>query len=329
MRGTQPIAIISQNSKMRETLKLADQVAISDSSVLLVGETGVGKEIFADYIHAISTRNQNTIVKIGLSAMPSDLMASELFGHVKGSFTSASENKKGLFELANNGTVFLDDIDDVPVEIQAKLLRVLESRELTPVGGTTNIPIDIRLISASKVDLRDLVKVQMFRSDLLYRINVVTINIPPLRERLDDIPLLVDHFIHKYAPQRNLSIHHEALSYLMNYHWPGNIRELRNVVQRATLFAEKEITLDEIPPALKNNNPAEQVINACSVCFNEKGMHYNRIMACLEHKLISEALKRSNGNQSQAARLLNLSLSTFRDKVKKYEKSPSDCMDKH
>jgi transcriptional regulator with PAS, ATPase and Fis domain len=144
MRGTQPLALITQNSKMRETLKLADQVAVSDSSILLVGETGVGKEIFADYIHGISERSQNTIVKIGLSAMPSDLMASELFGHVKGSFTSASDNKKGLFELASRGTVFLDDIDDVPVEIQAKLLRVLESRELTPVGGTQTVPIDIR-----------------------------------------------------------------------------------------------------------------------------------------------------------------------------------------
>lgn len=319
--------IITQNRKMREILKLADKVAVSDSSVLLIGETGVGKEIFADYIHRISTRSQGTSVKIGLSAMPPDLMASELFGHEKGSFTSASDTKIGLFEVANRGTVFLDDIDDVPLEIQSKLLRVLESRELTRIGGTKTIPIDIRLIAASKVDLNQLVKVHMFRSDLLYRINVVTLEIPPLRERLDDIPLLVEHFIHRYAPNRNLPISHEALSYLMNYHWPGNIRELRNVVQRATLFAQNEISIEEIPSEIRTNNPVEQIISACSVCFNDRGMHFNRIMACLEHKLIREALNRSDGNQSHAAKLLNLSLSTFRDKMKKYQETPSDCHD--
>lgn len=325
MRGTELITIITQNHKMRDILRIADKVAASDSSILLVGETGVGKEIFADYLHRISDRSQNTIVKIGLSAMPPDLMASELFGHEKGSFTSASDTKIGLFELANGGTVFLDDIDDVPLEIQTKLLRVLESRELTRIGGTRTIPVDIRLIAASKVDLNDLVKAQMFRADLLYRINVVTLKIPPLRERLDDVPLLINHFIHRYAPNRQLAISHEALSYLMNYHWPGNIRELRNVVQRATLFAQHEITIEEIPVEIRSNNPVEQIINACSVCFNDKGMHLNRIMACLEHKLIKEALDRSGGNQSKAAKLLNLSLSTFRDKMKKYEVTPSDC----
>jgi len=324
MLGTQAVAIITQNAKMRETIRLADQVALSDSSVLLVGETGVGKEIFADYLYALSARNQNTIVKIGLSAMPPDLMASELFGHVKGSFTSASDNKKGLFEMADNGTVFLDDIDDVPIEIQTKLLRVLESRELTPIGGTKSVPVDIRLISASKVDLNDLVKVQMFRPDLLYRINVVTLKIPPLRERLDDVPLLVDHFLQKYAPNRQLTISQDAMSYLMNYHWPGNIRELRNAMQRATLFADGEITVEDLPIALRANSPVENVINACSVCFSEKGMHFNRVMGCLEHKLISEALNKTAGNQSKAAKLLNLSLSTFRDKMKKYEENPSD-----
>ncbi len=327
MRGTELITIITQNQRMREILKLADKVAPSDSSVLLEGETGVGKEIFADYLHRISERSQGPIVKIGLSAMPPDLMASELFGHEKGSFTSAIENKMGLFELANQGTVFLDDIDDVPLEIQTKLLRVLESRELNRVGGTKTIPVDIRLIAASKVNLKDLVKAGMFRADLLYRINVVTLTIPPLRERLDDVPLLAAHFTQRYAPNRKLGISHEALSYLMNYHWPGNIRELRNVVQRATLFAHNEITIDDIPPEIRTNNPLEKIISSCSICFNEKGMHFNRIMSCLEHKLLREALKQTNGNQSHAAKLLNLSLSTFRDKVRKYELTPSDCSD--
>lgn len=325
MRGTEALTIITQNPRMREIIKMAGQVAESDSSILLIGETGSGKEIFADYLHRISERNQGPIVKIGLSAMPPDLMASELFGHEKGAFTSAIESKPGLFELANKGTVFLDDIDDVPIEVQTKLLRVLESRELIRVGGTTAIPLDIRLIAASKVDLKDLVKLQLFRSDLYYRINVVSLKLPPLRERLDDIPLLVPYFIKRYAPNRGLSMSHEAMSYLMNYHWPGNIRELRNVVQRATLFAENEITVNEIPPEIRSNNPVEQIISACSICFNDRGMHLNRIMACLEHKLVTEALRRADGNQSKAARLLNLSLSTFRDKLKKYEQTPSDC----
>ncbi|MEN8155408.1 MAG: sigma-54 dependent transcriptional regulator [Bacteroidota bacterium] len=320
MRGTEVVTIITRNRKMRELLKFTDRVAASDSSILLIGETGVGKEIFADYIHRISPRSQGTSVKIGLSAMPPDLMASELFGHEKGAFTSAGETKPGLFEVASGGTVFLDDIDDVPLEIQTKLLRVLESGELTHIGGTTPTPIDIRLISASKVDLKQMVKAQMFRSDLYFRINVVTIEIPPLREHMDDLPLLIDHFIRHYAPNRQLTISPEALSHLMIYHWPGNIRELRNVVHRATLFARDVIKVEDIPPEIRTSKPVEQILSACSACFTDKGMEFSKIMACLESKLISEALKRSGGNQSHAAKMLNLSLSTFRDKMKKTER---------
>jgi DNA-binding NtrC family response regulator len=156
---------------------------------------------------------------------------------------------------------------------------------------------------------------------------VVTLKIPPLRERRDDIPLLVVHFIRHYAPNRNLTVNHDAMSYLMNYHWPGNIRELRNVIHRATLFAQKEINVEEIAPEVRSNNLVEQVISSCSVCFDERGMHFNRIIACLEHKLIVEALNKTEGNQSHAAKLLNLSLSTFRDKMKKYQENPSECHD--
>jgi len=327
MRGTKAVTIITQNEKMRTILKSIDKIAASDTSVLLVGETGVGKEIFADYIHRISSRSGNTIVKIGLAALPSDLMASELFGFEKGAFTSALTNKKGLFEIADNGTVFLDDIDDVPPEIQVKLLRVLETGELMRIGGTKNIPIDIRLVSASKVDLKELTKKQMFRSDLLYRINVVTVEIPPLRERTDDIPLLVEHFIRKYSPNQKLSVKHEALALLMNYHWPGNVRELKNVIQRAVLFAEQEIGLNDLPIEIRQNNPLEQILNSCSLCFNENGMDFSQVIECLEYKLINEALNRSTGNQSRAAEILSLSLSTFRDKLKKYQKKNPYCSD--
>ena len=170
-----------------------DKIVDSDSSVLLIGETGVGKEIIAEYIHRSSSRAGEPFVKLGLSAMPVELLESELFGHEKGAFTSASYEKKGLFEIANGGTIFLDDIDDVPVLIQTKLLRVLESRELLRVGSTTPIPIDVRLITATKIDLKDLANKNLFRADLYYRINVVPIKIPPLRARRDDIPYLVEH----------------------------------------------------------------------------------------------------------------------------------------
>ncbi len=325
MRGGMPVSIITQNVRMRTILKRLGRVAESDSSVLLVGETGSGKEIFADYIHNLSSRNHNPIVKIGLSALPSDLMASELFGHEKGAFTGAESIKKGLFELADHGSLFLDDIDDVPAEIQAKLLRVLESREMMRIGGLKNIPIDIRLISASKVDLNELVKRNMFRSDLFYRINVVTIDIPPLRERTDDIPLLVDHFLRRFAPNRKITVTPEAMSCLTSYYWPGNIRELRNVIQRAALFAEDIISYEELSPEVRNNSLADKLTGACMDCFSSGGMSYQSTLECLEYKMIREALRRTSGNQSHAARLLNLSLSTFRDKMAKFQKKPADC----
>ena len=325
MRGTQPLTLITQNAGMRAVLKNIDKIAASDTSILLIGETGVGKEIFADYIHRMSSRSMNPIIKIGLSALPADLMASELFGHEKGAFTSAESNKKGLFELADTGSIFLDDIDDVPLEIQAKLLRVLESRELMRIGGTKNIPIDIRLISASKVDLNELVKRHMFRADLFYRINVASIEIPPLRQRIDDIPLLSEHFVQRYAPNRKLTISPEAMAFLASYSWPGNVRELRNVIQRAALFAEHEITLHDLPTEITLLNSTDHIIHSCSVCFAEKGLEFNRVINCLEYKLLSEALKQADGNQSNAAKLLNLSLSTFRDKWKKYQTFAVDC----
>ncbi len=325
MQITQAVSIITRNNRLREVLQLAAKVAASDSPVLLVGETGVGKEIFADYIHRLSHRSQNTMVKIGLSAMPPDLMASELFGYEKGAFTSAVNSKPGLFEMADRGTVFLDDIDDVPLDIQSKLLRVLESQELIRVGGRDVRPINTRLISASKVNLEDLVSEQLFRSDLFYRINVVKIEIPPLRDRKDDIELLVAHFMKRYAPNRKLIVSHGALKILTEYDWPGNIRELRNVIHRATLFAQEEITEEEIPVEIRSRKPVENTLDACAICLNEKGMGLNQTLACLEYKLICEALKKYDGNQTHAAQFLNLSLSTFRDRMKKYEEAPIDC----
>jgi transcriptional regulator with PAS, ATPase and Fis domain len=308
---------------MKEIIELVKKMSESDSSVLLIGETGVGKEIFAEYIHRISARSQNPFLRIGLSAMPSDLMGSELFGHEQGSFTSAHRLKKGLFEVAHHGTVFLDDIDDVPMDIQAKLLRVLEAREIMRVGGTAPIPVDIRLISASKVDLKEMIRQNLFREDLYYRINVVPILIPPLRERRDDIPLLVEHFLKMFSPGRDIEITPEALIALINYQWPGNVRELRNVIQRVSLFCEEKLKLKDLPPELNQESPVIQIVKACNLCFLNDRYEFNQIVHCVESNLIKEALKKTHGNQSEAAKSLGLSLSTFRDKMQKYLQSTS------
>ncbi len=315
-----PLSIITCNDKMKSIIEKIKKMADSDSSILLIGETGVGKEVFAEFIHRIGNRTQNAFVRIGLSAMPSDLMASELFGHEQGSFTSASRLKKGLFEVADQGTIFLDDIDDVPLDIQSKLLRVLESREIMRVGGTKPIEVDIRLISSAKVDLKDMIRNNLFREDLYYRINVVPVEIPPLRERRDDIPLLVEHFLKMFYPDRHIDISPEALVALINYSWPGNVRELRNIVQRVSLFCGDKIELKDLPDELNHVSQIAEIVKACKLCFLNGKYNFNQIVHCVESNLIRNALKESNGNQSEAAKKLGLSLSTFRDKIKKYVK---------
>lgn len=312
------VKIISRNKKIEEIIEKIDKIVKSDSSVLLVGETGVGKEIFAEYIHYNSLRAANPFVKISLSTLPSELLESELFGHTKGSFTSAHSEKKGLFEIASSGSIFLDDIDDVPMQIQPKLLRVLESREIMRVGDTSTIPVDVRLITASKVDLKLLMKNEKFRADLFYRINVVPIYIPPLRERINDIEPLARYFLDHYAKEKNLRISPEAMEALENYSWPGNVRELRNVMQRISLFVEDEIKLQNLPPDIRNNDPIGLLIQACDKCFLKKSMTFDQVVTCLERNLLAEALQKSDCNQSEAARNLGLSLSTFRDKLKKH-----------
>ncbi len=312
------LAIITQSERMREILDRVRAVAATDGSVLLIGETGVGKELFADYIHRVSPRAAGPFIKVALSAMPHELLESELFGHERGSFTHAVSQKKGLFELASGGSLFLDDIDDVPAAIQPKLLRVLESREVMRVGGTTSIAIDVRLITASKIDLKELVGRGLFRTDLFYRINVVPLEIPPLRERPEDIPLLVEHFLERFAPQKKLAIAPPALRVLVSYAWPGNVRELRNVMQRIGIFASGEIRLEDLPSEIHHADPIQDLIHACSRCFADESMSFPQVVSCLEVNLLRQALKESAGNRAQAAKSLGLSSSTLRDKLKKY-----------
>lgn len=311
-------SMIARSSAMEAVFERVDTIAATDSSVLLIGETGVGKELLAEYIHRSSRRDQRSFVKIGLSAVPADLLESELFGHEKGAYTSAASEKKGLFELAHTGTIFLDDIDDFPVHLQAKLLRVLESRELMRIGGTQTIQINVRVICASKIDLKELVDRGAFRSDLYYRINVVPIIIPPLRDRREDIPLLVDHYLRRYSPDQTIEIDTAALSTLSEYSWPGNVRELRNVVQRIALFAKGRIEIKDLPIEIRSNNEMSTLLKACNRCMIESKMSFEELVTCLESNLLRQALEQTHGNRSQAAKLLKMSLSTLRDKLKKY-----------
>jgi len=315
----QSVALITKDLRMLELIDRINKVADSNSSILLIGETGVGKEVFADYIHRLSNRGSNPFVKIGLAALPPDLLESELFGFEKGSFTNADHQKKGMFELADTGSIFLDDIDDTPLKTQSKLLRVLESHEVRHIGGTKPIPVDVRVISASKVEIKDLVAQNVFRQDLYYRINIVQLRIPPLRDRKNDIPLLVNHFIKRLAPDKELKVSSEVLDVFLNYNWPGNVRELRNVVQRASLFAEGEIKTTDLPDDYRQLDHIEQMVKACKACFGGGKMSYNSVVQCLENRLLQEALTDADGNQSEAARKLGLKLSTFRDKIKKLD----------
>lgn len=319
MHTVQSISLIAKNEKMRGILSGIDRIAGSGSSILLLGETGVGKEIFAEYVHRTSIRSDKPLVKISLSAMPVELLESELFGHERGAFTSASAEKRGLFEIANTGSIFLDDIDDVPLQIQTKLLRVLESNELMRIGGTKPIRIDVRLITASKIDLKELVKKGIFRADLFYRINVVPIEIPPLRERREEIEPLLEHFLKKFSPDKPISFSTEAHNALVNYSWPGNIRELRNLVQRFSLLAVDEIKTSDLPPEIRNENPVEYLLKSCNDCYINGEMKFEQVIDCLEYNLINNALNKSKWNQSKAAKSLGLSLSTFRDKLKKHK----------
>jgi len=304
---------------MLDLIERINRIADSDISVLLIGETGVGKEVFTDYIHHLSQRGQYPLVKIGLATLPPDLLESELFGFEKGSFTNADHSKKGMFELADKGTLFLDDIDDSPLNVQSKLLRAIEAEEIRHIGGTRPIPIDVRLVCASKVELKDLVEKKLFRQDLYYRINVVELRIPPLRERKNDIPLLVKHFVKRYKPHENLDVSDDVMELFMNYDWPGNVRELRNVVQRSALFAEKTINMKDLPDRFKENDMIDNIVKSCKVCFDSGNMSYKELLNCIETRLLADAINKSDGNQSSAAKTLGMKLSTFRDRIKKLD----------
>jgi len=312
------VEIIARSKSILDILDQLKTISLSDSTVLLVGETGVGKELLAEYLHQKSVRRYKPLVKVGVATLPRELVESELFGHEKGSYTSASSDKKGLFEIADGGSLFLDDVDDLPIEMQPKLLRAMESGGIQRIGGTRSIPIDVRFIAATKVNLKELVDQGRFRADLFYRVHVVPIVIPPLRERREDIPVLVEHFLRVLAPEKTMVVSKEALRALINYSWPGNVRELKNILARTILFANDEITVEDLPSDIRGENPVEMLLKSCSRCFVEEEMSFQQIVECLESNLLRKALELHSGNKSRAAQYLNLKLSTFRDKLEKY-----------
>jgi transcriptional regulator with PAS, ATPase and Fis domain len=311
--------IVTQNRVILDLLSQIEKTSNSDCSILLIGETGVGKELFAEYIHRTSNRKNFPLVKVALSTLPPDLIESELFGHEKGAFTGSMNEKKGLFEASDKGTIFLDDIDDFPLYLQSKLLRVLEAKEIKRIGSQVSIPLDIRLITASKLDLKQLAAQEKFRMDLFFRINVLPIVIPPLRERIDDIPILVDHFLNFYEPEKRIEVSDAVWESLSNYSWPGNVRELRNIIQRIALFANGKITIDNLPSEIRGDSPFKNFMKTCGHCFENKDMNFEQVMVCVEKHLLEHAIKSSDGNRTVAARMLGLSLSTFRDKLRKHD----------
>jgi DNA-binding NtrC family response regulator len=305
--------IVAHSPKMQEVLSIVERVASTNSTVLLGGESGVGKDLIARAIHQHSRRASGPFVKINCTAIPENLLESELFGYEKGAFTGAVSSKPGKFELADKGTIFLDEIGDVPSAIQVKLLRVLQEREFEHLGGTKTLKVDVRLVAATNRDLRAALEQGTFREDLYYRLNVVPISIPPLREHKEDVPYLVDHFIERFARESGKQLNGiapAALKLLMDFHWPGNVRELENIIERAVAFADgpildaRDIRLDLSPRFAAADGSASGAV----VPFPPDGMTLEQY----EDEIIREALRRAGGNKSQAARLLGLSRNALR-----------------
>lgn len=306
--------IFYKSPKMQELLRLLPKIANSNSNVLITGESGTGKEFAATAIHNLSSRKERNLVAINCASFPEGLLESELFGHMKGAFTGAVYNKQGLFEIADGGTLFLDEIVEMPVNLQAKLLRVLQNGTFRRVGGTTDVTVDVRIVAATNKNPMEEVSAGRFRDDLYYRLNVVPLHIPPLRERTEDIPLLVEHFIKKFSSTpRRLSP--DAMKLLIHYPWKGNVRELENIIERVLLLTDaEEITPADIPLEITHTDWENTMLPK----MEETGLDLDGIMEGIEKKYLLEALHFTNGAKTEAAKLLHLSFRSFRHRLHKY-----------
>ena len=302
--------IVTQNDEMKKLLQFAENVAFSKSTVLIMGETGTGKELFARYIHQCSPRSEKPFTAVNCAALPEGLLESELFGHEKGSFTGATENKEGKFELANHSSLLLDEVTEMSMSLQAKLLRVLQEHEVDKIGGRTPIPVDVRVIATSNRDIRKRIQDQEFREDLFYRLNVVPLNLIPLRERIDDISVLTENFIHQFCEENGQSpikVDTTTLTLLKKYRWPGNIRELGNIVERSCLMCRGDTML---PTHLFFD---EELYSKDKVLPRLSGTIYE-----MEKELIMQTLEEVNGNKTKAADSLGISIRTLRNKLNEY-----------
>lgn len=296
--------IIGNSAAIQNAISLAKKIATTDTNVLLLGETGTGKEIFANAIHTSSKRSSKSFIAINCSAFTKELLEGELFGHKAGAYTGASKDKQGLIELAHEGTLFLDEIGDMNIELQAKLLRVIENKEFIKLGDTKTTKVDVRIIAATNRDLKKTIEAGEFREDLYYRLNVFTIELPPLRQRLNDIPDLASHFVAYYAGKQNkpLQVSKEALRLLMKHSWKGNTRELRNVLERASILADNEILPGHLPYDIQKQNQSSQGLTLANV----------------EKNHIEKVLEFTKGNKTKAAEALGIGLTTLYRKMEEY-----------
>jgi len=311
--------IIGTGRAMKRIFELVDTVAGLNSTVLIQGETGTGKELIAKAIHFNSPRKDQKLVSINCGAIPENLLESELFGHVKGAFTGAVQTRIGRFEQANGGTIFLDEIGNMPVSLQVKLLRVLQEREFERVGGNSTVKVDVRIIAATSSNLEQGVKDGTFREDLYYRLNVIPIDLPPLCERREDIPLLVQKFIEQFCERHRLdlkTVSPQVMKALMSYDWPGNVRQLENLVERMVALTGTRPAI--LPPDLPTEIQNRDSLNFVPLIeIPEEGINFQNVVTDMERELILQSLRKTNGNKKLAAKLLNLKRTTLIEKIKR------------
>lgn len=315
--------IITKNPQMQKILDLITKVKDSDSPVLITGETGTGKEMIADYIQKTSNRSNKNYVKIGLAILPKDLIESELFGYEKGAFTSSVATKKGLFEEADKGTIFLDDIDDTPLNVQSKLLRFLEYKDFYRIGSNLNRKSDVRIIASTKVDLSELSRKGAFREDLFYRLNVLDVNLPSLNERVEDIRLLSEHFFGKMqSTDKNhtkINLSKDEINLLESNHWRGNVRELKNFIARIYLYKSRGIDISKEFERLIYNIKKCSLNDKCVSCTVLNNLTLDDAVRTIEKRMIEKAINISLSNVSRAAEILGIKRTTLISKIKKYK----------
>ena len=314
--------IIGRSQRMRQVFTLIGQAAPSRATVLVEGESGTGKELAARALHANSTRTDRPFVTVNCGSLPPDLLESNLFGHLKGAFTGAVAPKKGLFELADKGTIFFDEIGSVPIETQAKLLRVMQEREFMRLGGIDTVKVDVRIIAATNVDLKSMVADGRFREDLYYRLHVIKVELPPLRHRRDDVRLLAHYFLEKYGlenDKKELELTPEALDLMEKYDWPGNVRELENIIERAVVLAiDSRIGVELIPDAVRTPGPFQ----IPQFVMPPEGISFKEVTTAFETQLIERTLVAADGVQRRAAEMLRIKPTTLNEMIKRHEIRP-------